>query len=195
MTTNERQCEHCNGHYLPKRKDQRYCKPECSKAGRKARDREAYQANPEKKKAQALASYRADRDGRRTAMAKRYVDNRTEVLADRKELREQFGHRMNARRRELHASDPLRNRERWSRGYALLLGVPVLNFSIDQLRQRLSMFGFKCWMCGGPFEHMDHTKPLSKGGPHSLSNIRPSCAHCNLSKHDTWPLETRRSAL
>ncbi|MBT2266408.1 HNH endonuclease [Rhodococcus erythropolis] len=43
-------------------------------------------------------------------------------------------------------------------------------------------------MCGGPYQHLDHVKPLSAGGPHMLSNLRPSCADCNLSKGAKWPL-------
>jgi len=52
----------------------------------------------------------------------------------------------------------------------------------------MSYWGNKCWMCEGPFEHVDHVKPLSKGGPHILANLRPACASCNASKNDRWPL-------
>ena len=54
------------------------------------------------------------------------------------------------------------------------------------LSARMAAFGNQCWMCGGDFEHIDHVKPLSKGGPHILSNLRPACAHCNLSKSNKW---------
>jgi len=30
--------------------------------------------------------------------------------------------------------------------------------------------------------HLDHLKPLSKGGKHRLENVAWSCANCNLSK-------------
>jgi 5-methylcytosine-specific restriction endonuclease McrA len=48
---------------------------------------------------------------------------------------------------------------------------------------RVSVFGERCAYCGGPFEHLDHVKPISLGGPHILSNLRPSCAKCNLTKN------------
>lgn len=32
----------------------------------------------------------------------------------------------------------------------------------------------------------DHVKPLAKGGPHILANIRPACVSCNSRKHATW---------
>jgi 5-methylcytosine-specific restriction endonuclease McrA len=63
-----------------------------------------------------------------------------------------------------------------------LLKGTIVKFSAAQLDQRMSVFGYKCAYCGGKFEHMDHVIPLSKGGPHCLANLRPSCAHCNLSK-------------
>lgn len=55
-------------------------------------------------------------------------------------------------------------------------------FTTDQLEQRMSMFGFMCAYCGGKFEHIDHVQPISKGGYHCLSNLRPACKKCNLQK-------------
>lgn len=66
------------------------------------------------------------------------------------------------------------------------LGTPVARFTATQLAARLAFFGNKCWMCGGPFEHIDHVKPLSKGGPHILANLRPSCGPCNRAKSSRW---------
>lgn len=65
--------------------------------------------------------------------------------------------------------------------------VTIQDFSLQKFNDRMSIFGFKCVYCGGPFEHIDHAIPLSKGGKHCLANLRPSCKHCNLSKHDkSW---------
>lgn len=69
-------------------------------------------------------------------------------------------------------------------------GVQVVDFSVEQLSDRLDYYGRKCWICKeAPYEHLDHVKPISKGGAHMLSNLRPACAKCNLSKKDKWPLE------
>lgn len=38
---------------------------------------------------------------------------------------------------------------------------------------------------------MDHVIPLSKGGPHCLSNVTPACGPCNGSKHDSTVEEWR----
>lgn len=68
----------------------------------------------------------------------------------------------------------------------------VVPFTTEQLVQRMSMFA-GCWMCGGPKEQIDHVKPLAKGGMHILSNLRPACALCNLSKKDKWPFVSFRA--
>lgn len=41
---------------------------------------------------------------------------------------------------------------------------------------------FRCCYCTAPAEHLDHVKPLSRGGRDVLSNVVPACADCNLSK-------------
>jgi hypothetical protein len=40
-----------------------------------------------------------------------------------------------------------------------------------------------------PAEHWDHFVPLSKGGRHSVHNLFPACAECNLRKRDKHPWE------
>jgi 5-methylcytosine-specific restriction endonuclease McrA len=40
-----------------------------------------------------------------------------------------------------------------------------------------------CIYCGKPAEHVDHLIPISRGGPHGIGNLAPSCANCNLTKH------------
>jgi 5-methylcytosine-specific restriction endonuclease McrA len=47
---------------------------------------------------------------------------------------------------------------------------------------------YACVYCGGPYEHSDHIMPLALGGEHSVENLLPLCADCNLSKgaRDPW---------
>lgn len=81
---------------------------------------------------------------------------------------------------------PGRVRANTARQRARRRGSMVAQFSAEQLAQRLSMWP-GCWMCGGPKESVDHVKPLSKGGAHILSNLRPACGRCNSVKGDRWP--------
>ena len=41
--------------------------------------------------------------------------------------------------------------------------------------------------CGRPAEHWDHFVPLRLGGRHSVHNLFPACAPCNLNKHAKHP--------
>lgn len=53
-----------------------------------------------------------------------------------------------------------------------------------------------CAYCDtGEFEHLDHYVPVSQGGPHTLENVRPSCAKCNLAKWSSDPLEFAASSM
>ena len=77
---------------------------------------------------------------------------------------------------------------------AMLRNAKVISFTPAQLSNRMAYYGNRCWMCKGPFEHVDHVKPISKGGTHMLANLRPSCGHCNNVKHAQWfgPNELQR---
>jgi len=63
-----------------------------------------------------------------------------------------------------------------------ILDGQIQNFSTLDLRRRFEVFGNRCAYCGGIAEHVDHVKPLARGGPHCLANLRPACAPCNQSK-------------
>jgi 5-methylcytosine-specific restriction endonuclease McrA len=62
----------------------------------------------------------------------------------------------------------------------------IENFATQDIKNK---YGDKCFYCGGLFSHIDHYIPLSKAGPHTLENIRPSCEHCNLTKSNKLPEE------
>jgi 5-methylcytosine-specific restriction endonuclease McrA len=67
---------------------------------------------------------------------------------------------------------------------ALKKAMTVEDFAFDDIIEK---YGSKCVYCGGKFEHIDHYVPLSKGGEHTLDNVRPSCANCNLKKNNKMP--------
>jgi hypothetical protein len=66
-------------------------------------------------------------------------------------------------------------------------GAPAVPYTARQLAERMRYWGNRCWMCRGPFEAVDHVKPLAKGGWDTLSNTRPACRSCNSSKQSRWP--------
>ncbi len=56
------------------------------------------------------------------------------------------------------------------------------DLTVREWNELLEECGFMCVKCGAPYEHLDHIVPLSKGGKHTLSNVQPLCARCNLEK-------------
>lgn len=57
----------------------------------------------------------------------------------------------------------------------------------EGLKRLIEAKNNSCEYCGKPFEHLDHTIPLSKGGLHCLDNLTISCARCNISKGNKMP--------
>lgn len=41
---------------------------------------------------------------------------------------------------------------------------------------------YTCQLCGARAEHIDHITPLSEGGTSRASNLRATCAPCNLTR-------------
>jgi len=48
-----------------------------------------------------------------------------------------------------------------------------------------------CVYCGAPAAHVDHVRPLSRGGAEHPDNLAPACEWCNLSKKDRLLIEWR----
>lgn len=153
-----------------------YCR-ECCKASA-ARYRAA---NPEQVRAYT-ARYRAENPEKVKAKNARY---RAENL-DECRTRVRESHR---KKRE---AEPL-YRGLGSGAYrARKAGNPVEDFDGDDLRAYWKSQGIdpdSCVYCAGPREHLDHKHPISKGGAHSVENVVPSCARCNISKQDKTAIE------
>lgn len=61
--------------------------------------------------------------------------------------------------------------------------VDAVSFTPSQLKQRYGLFNDECAYCGVSSElTIDHVKPVSKGGSHTIGNIVPCCKSCNSSK-------------
>jgi 5-methylcytosine-specific restriction endonuclease McrA len=129
------------------------------------------QANPEKDAAIARRYREANRDRSAERTRRYYEANREERLEYNRRYRE--ANREKAAKKSVEYARQRRARK------AAVLNIP---FTTGQLAQRMSYWGNQCWMCGGPFEHVDHVIPLALGGPHVLANLRPACASCNTSK-------------
>ena len=75
---------------------------------------------------------------------------------------------------------------------ALQVAATVVPFTAAELDQRMDYHGNKCYLqidgiCTGAFDHVEHVKPLTKGGANMLCNLRPVCGPCNRRKYNFWP--------
>lgn len=122
----------------------------------------AYAANPEKVKARTRAYFRANRESA-LAARKRYRDGNPEVAK-----------RSNRKRRAL---------KNGCEG-TLSLGIE---------RKLLERQRYRCVNCRADLRksghHLDHIKPISKGGRNEDSNVQLPCPPCNLSKHAKDPID------
>jgi 5-methylcytosine-specific restriction endonuclease McrA len=93
--------------------------------------------------------------------------------------------------REWNAANPGRKREYDRHREALKKSSVATRISMELLAGKLAYWGGRCWVAGPRCtvdpEQWDHVKPLSKGGPHLLANLRPACSNCNNSKKARWP--------
>lgn len=125
---------------------------------------------------------------------KRYREaNREQLLLKMRESGKVYYQRNKARYRLRNSLHYLENKEQYDlkaqKRRALKLAATVENFTAKDVRKLIVKFDNQCVYCGVKFSkegdtklHLDHIKPLSKGGKHAINNLVPSCQKCNLSK-------------
>ena len=133
---------------------------------------------------------RKNPDKVREAKARYRAKNRASIRAyDAQRRRCNSEWRAPVRRWEERNPDLVRQAKlvREARRRARKKGVMVGTVTRILIEQRFSMFGWRCWVCGGVSDSIDHVKPLARGGAHILANLRPVCGPCNARKADRWP--------
>lgn len=104
--------------------------------------------------------------------------------------REAHAERIAAQVREWKAANPERlaqlRKENDLRRRALKAGSNAEGILAQLIAEKMTFYGNRCIYCGGPFEHVDHVKPLARSGQHLLAWLRPSCGPCNLRKGARW---------
>ena len=103
-------------------------------------------------------------------------------------------------RNERHREYNRANADKWD-GYhherrARMAGATYESVSVKDV---ITLYGTTCHLCDDPIDldaprssrsgsgwerglHLDHVTPLSKGGTHTIENVRPAHGWCNLSK-------------
>lgn len=140
--------------------------------------RKAYAAKKRADPAYALAAAEATRRWR--------AENPDRAAEAVRRYRAENPEKVSAWLRAWHESNPEKVRASRARRRGHVRNAPAVPFTAEALTARLAYYGFRCWMCGAPYDHIDHVKPISKGGWNVLANLRPACQPCNLSKKDRW---------
>jgi len=125
--------------------------------------------------------------------------NREKYLASLRSYYEINAEAVSKTHRAWVKANPEKRGESHRRRRALKLGNGSEPYTVDEM---LLLYGTDCYLCNEPIDlaaarspgregwqfslHVDHVQPLSKGGPDSLSNVRPAHGRCNLKKNATW---------
>lgn len=186
--------------------------------GRRSQCRQCLAQKYQENRSEVLAKQAVWRDANREVKQERdrayHARNRERLNAQSKEYRDRNRDLIRARDRAWRAAN-IETRRAGDRRYYAQNADRIKAYRSENIhthwassyRARAKVRGFKpvvedftkadviaahgdaCAYCGGPFEHLDHAIPISKGGPHTLANVRPSCAECNVVKSDRTPEE------
>lgn len=161
----------------------RYCSPRCGEIA--ARRQAGYDTDPQESEcaragcAQRFLQTRRYQRFCTTACGEKDLYARQSVDPRWREMHARSGRAWMQAHPEYHA---IRNGRRRAR----LRSATVHDISHEQLSSRFIGAGGRCWICKGAPDTWDHVKPLAKGGPHMLANLRPACRSCNSSKGAKW---------
>lgn len=163
------------------------------------RDADRYAREQPRLRAQAAGRYRENRAAIAARRAARRSANADEVNKRGREYARQNPDKVrlynkrwriknaaydNQRKRKWEEENPLSRKIQESRYRARVKAQRICRITMKQLAERISVFGDRCAYCRDEWQHIDHVKPIARGGPHCLANLRPACARCNLRKND-----------
>lgn len=179
-------------------------KERCRRCYQRAFMRRYNRENPDRARAERQQRYEKNRAAIREQQRDYYYKNRDTILErgrryyqDHRDKRREYSRRWREANKDKHResvqlwyeSNPDKKAEYQRQRRARKQNALHIPFTDAELAARLSMFENECVYCGGPFEEIDHLIPLARGGPHCLSNLRPACHPCNLSKGVNTPGE------
>lgn len=118
------------------------------------------------------------------------LEHRDQVRKYRSVHHQQHWQRYRNLAKQWRKNNRLRDREYFYRYYGRKRGTQVGRVDYAAILER---DGGTCYLCGLPIPdgdlHFDHVIPLSRGGAHTMENIRATHKRCNLSKSDKTPEE------
>lgn len=153
----------------------------------KAKDRERYWANPEKKREEKRRSTARHKTKTRERVRDWHRSNRDKTRAYRRipavrqrrqEARNRWEKRHPDKNRVYRLISKVRRRAREA-------GLALLTTEVVSRADIFRRDGGLCRYCGHPVGekwHLDHVKAIAAGGHHTRNNLVVSCQNCNLRK-------------
>lgn len=158
-----------------------------NRARRLEEKRLSYAANPEPKRSYQR-SYRLRNLEKELQRNKRYSEENAERLREyRRQWRTENDHKLVPNLAKARENARRRRAARRNNGYEI--------YTEDEV---LSLYGTSCWLCGVEIDldaprragipgwefglQVDHVILISKGGPDTLENVRPSHGYCNVTR-------------
>lgn len=124
---------------------------------------------------------------------KRYWENPEKHRAQKRESQQRCYYRIGGREAQARRSrlwyqrNPEKGRAALRRKRYRRMNA-VGSYTPEQWMQKVSYWGWRCWMCRKPLNidilTQDHVLPVSKKHLNWLSNLRPACQSCNSRKCD-----------
>jgi len=200
-------CQYCGETFAAVRRDAKYCSRRCREAAWDVKNRDVKARNdalyrkrhPERIRAMRRRQYAKDLEKSRAKARANYYKYKDHPWSEErkdhkresdKKYRAEHSEQIAIYLRQWSEDNPKAVRAIQQRRRAKRSSLEARaqgDATAEQLDARMAYYGYKCWVCGGPFEAVDHVKPLNKGGSNWPANLRPACTHCNCSKKDTWP--------
>jgi 5-methylcytosine-specific restriction endonuclease McrA len=146
-------------------------------------------ANPETYRTQNLAHYYANKnklnEQRRAKWPEIYQQTKEYRLAQQRQHRKDNPHKVRELGRKRRATKRANGWERYTEAQVLQLHGAVCHICLDpidlSLNRKIGSDGWEMSL------HIDHVIPISKGGPDTLANVKPSHGKCNLKKRANLP--------
>jgi hypothetical protein len=148
-------------------------------------------ANMDKHRESARASYFKHHAKRRAYAAARYQENRGSILAKDRAYREKNRERYRAQSIRWRLENPDKAKVS-DRNKKAMRKAAEGRHTAAEIADLMARQKCKCANCKVSLKtgyHADHIEPLSKGGSNWISNIQLLCPACNMWKHNKDPIK------
>lgn len=152
--------------------------------------RKYYMENRDRRRAYNRIYYKEHEEEMKANAKNRYINNKEEILVYNAQWQKDNPDKTRAATKRWMDKHPEKAIEYNTRRRARLRNTELNDFTADGWVDLLVLYKHRCVYCGAKENlEADHIVPLSKGGPHTKSNIAPACRHCNRVKNARTPAE------